>query len=85
VVALIVAPVAMAVAKGGEAIGLFTALMVQQVGPQMPDAYAWIVWVAPTAIGSPLLARWIAAYRRQFAGAPAPTSAMPTPATQLVD
>ena len=37
----------------GSYIGLFTALMVQQVGPRMPESYAWIVWVAPSLIGSP--------------------------------
>ena len=66
-------------------IGLFTALMVQQVGPRMPGNIAWVVWVAPMLIGSPLLSRWIAAYRRKFAGASARTSAMPTPAAQLVE
>lgn len=49
-------------------IGLLTALMVQQVGPHMPDAYAWLAWVAPTLIGSPLLSRWIVYYRNQFEG-----------------
>lgn len=52
----------------GSYIGLLTALMVQQVGPRLPDSYAWIVWLAPTLIGAPLLARWIASYRKQFEG-----------------
>ena len=42
--------------------------MVQQVGPRMPETYAWIVWVAPSIIGSPLLAWWITSYRRKFTG-----------------
>jgi uncharacterized membrane protein len=50
----------------GSYIGLLTALMVQQVGPRLPDSYAWIVWVAPTLIGTPLLIRWIAYYRNRF-------------------
>jgi len=53
----------------GSYIGLFTALMVQQVGPRMPESFAWIVWIAPTVIGAPLLSRWIASYRRKFAQA----------------
>lgn len=52
----------------GSYIGLLTALMVQQVGPRLPDSYAWIVWVAPTLIGTPLLIRWIAYYRTQLEG-----------------
>ena len=52
----------------GSYIGLFTALMVQQVGPRMPGSVSWIVWVAPSVIGTILLTRWIAAYRRKFAG-----------------
>lgn len=58
----------------GSYIGLLTALMVQQVGPRLPDSYAWIVWVAPTLIGSPLLARWIAYYRNRFGGKQRPVA-----------
>jgi uncharacterized membrane protein len=56
-------------------IGLLTALMVQQVGPGLPDSYAWIVWIAPTLIGSPLLARWIDSYRNRFEGKRRPVAA----------
>lgn len=52
----------------GSYIGLFTALMVQQVGPRMPGDWAWTVWLAPTVIGSPLLAMWIVHYRKKFSG-----------------
>ena len=50
----------------GSYIGLFTALMVQQVGPRLPGDIAWIVWIAPTMLGGVLVNRWIAHYRRQF-------------------
>lgn len=52
----------------GSYLGLFTALMVQQVGPRLPESYAWIVWVAPTLIGTPLVSRWITHYRTKFDG-----------------
>lgn len=55
----------------GSYIGLLTALMVQQVGPRLPDSLAWMVWVAPTLIGSPAIAYWIGHYRRKFAAATA--------------
>jgi uncharacterized membrane protein len=51
----------------GSYIALSTALMVQQVGPRLPESIAWLAWVAPTAIGTPLLVRWIGHYRRKFA------------------
>ncbi len=71
----------------GSYIGLFTALMVQQVGPRMPGNIAWIVWVAPSVIGTLLLTRWIVYYRRKFAGARAHTIAVPTqvPTAQPVE
>ncbi len=71
----------------GSYIGLFTALMVQQVGPRMPESIAWIVWVAPTVIGSPLLAQWIKSYRRKFAGVKASDGRISTqlPAIQPVE
>lgn len=58
----------------GSYIGLVTALMVQQVGPRLPESYAWIVWVAPVLIGSPLLARWMAYYRNRFEGKQRPVA-----------
>lgn len=61
----------------GSYIGLTTALMVQQIGPRMPDQIAWIVWVLPSVIGTVGISRWIGSYRRQFAPArrTAPASA----------
>ena len=56
----------------GSYIALVTALMVQQVGPLLPGSVAWFVWIAPAAIGSPLIARWIGLYRRQFDARTAP-------------
>ena len=56
----------------GSYIALFTALMVQQVGPRLPSEIAWIVWIAPAVIGSPLIAMWIKKYRRKFARTASP-------------
>lgn len=50
----------------GSYIGLVTALMVQQVGPRMPNQVAWIVWVLPTVIGTVGITRWIGSYRQRF-------------------
>ncbi|MDJ0754851.1 MAG: hypothetical protein QNJ45_15105 [Ardenticatenaceae bacterium] len=47
-------------------IGLTTALMVQQVAPQLPGAVAWIVWILPAVVGTVGIVRWIRSYRRQF-------------------
>lgn len=65
----------------GSYIGLFTALMVQQVGPRMPGEWAWISWVAPTIIGTPLLVRWIGSYRKRFAGKERQPQSQPEVAT----
>lgn len=51
----------------GSYIGLTTALMVQQVGPRMPDHIAWVVWILPAIIGSVGISRWISHYRHKFA------------------
>jgi len=51
----------------GSYIGLTTALMVQQVGPRLPDSIAWTVWIAPTLIGTPAIAYWIKHYQTKFA------------------
>lgn len=50
----------------GSYIGLSTALMVQQVAPRLPENIAWLAWVAPSAIGVPLVVTWIAHYRQKF-------------------
>lgn len=49
-------------------IGLTTAFMVQQVGPRMPEAVAWLVWVLPAVVGSMGISRWIGHYRQMFEG-----------------
>lgn len=51
----------------GSYIGLTTALMVQQVGPRLPENIAWLVWILPGILGGVGLSRWIAYYRQQFA------------------
>lgn len=51
----------------GSYIALFTALMVQQVGPRLPGEIAWMVWIAPTLIGAPLIGLWIRHYKTRFA------------------
>jgi len=50
----------------GSYIGLSTALMVQQVGPRLPDSIAWTVWIAPTIIGTPAISYWIKHYQTKF-------------------
>lgn len=52
----------------GSYVALFTALMVQQVGPRLPGSVAWMVWIAPGIIGSIGITYWIKSYRRKFAG-----------------
>lgn len=52
----------------GSYIGLFTALMVQQVGPRLPEQIAWVVWIAPAVIGG-VWSNWlIKQYRQKFSG-----------------
>lgn len=51
----------------GSYIALITAFAVQQIGPRMPGSFEWVAWVAPSIIGSPLIAIWIMSYRREFA------------------
>jgi hypothetical protein len=55
----------------GSYVGAVTAFMVQTVSRWMYNVealapYAWVVWVLPAAVGSPLIALWIASYRRKF-------------------
>lgn len=50
----------------GSYIALSTALAVQQIGPQMPESIMWIAWVAPSAIGTPLIVIWIKQYKEKF-------------------
>jgi uncharacterized membrane protein len=62
----------------GSYIGLSTALMVQQVGPRLPESLAWLAWVAPSVVGVPLIAMWITHYRRKFTSAARPLPTQPT-------
>jgi uncharacterized membrane protein len=55
----------------GSYIGLLTAFLVQTVAPRlleagMPFDWIWIVWIAPTIIGTPAIAYWIGVWRRRL-------------------
>ena len=63
----------------GSYVGLLTAFAVQRVGMFLPVDIAWIVWVAPAVVGSVLIGRWMAHYRRQLE--PAPVAATASVAT----
>jgi uncharacterized membrane protein len=47
-------------------VAAMTAFMVQMGVRLAPPEIAWIFWVAPSAIGVPLIAYWKMWYRRQF-------------------
>lgn len=51
----------------GGYIATVTAFMVQNVGQRLPPEMAWLTWIAPALIGTPLIAIWIAYYKRKFA------------------
>lgn len=50
----------------GSYIGLLTALMVQQVGPRLPEQVAWVVWIAPAIIGGIWTSWLIKQYRQKL-------------------
>jgi hypothetical protein len=57
----------------GSYVGAVTAFMVQTVSRRMYDVealapFAWVVWVLPALIGTPLIERWIRSYRLRFEG-----------------
>ena len=52
---------------GGAYIATVTAFVVQNISRYLPAQFAWVTWVAPALVGSPLLAAWIIYYRRKFA------------------
>ena len=56
----------------GSYIGLLTAFSVQRVSTFLPVDIAWVVWIAPAVVGSVLIGRWMAHYRKRF---DAPTAA----------
>ena len=54
----------------GAFIGTFSAFLVQNVAKLLPVERSWVIWIAPTMIGLPLLALWIRHYRLKFARQP---------------
>lgn len=50
-------------------IAAVTAFLVQNVGPHVPNAFVWLVWVAPGIIGGVGISMWVRYYKRKFAGA----------------
>lgn len=50
----------------GAYIAAVTAFVVQNVSPLLAPEYAWLTWVAPTAIGSPAISYWVRHYRQKF-------------------
>jgi len=58
----------------GSYIGLLTALMVQQVGPRLPETIAWVVWVLPALLGTLAISYWIGYYQRKFTARAQPAS-----------
>ena len=44
-----------------------TAFMVQNIGRHLPNEIAWITWVAPSVVMTPLISIWITYYQRKFA------------------
>jgi uncharacterized membrane protein len=51
----------------GAFIGTLSAFLVQNVAKHFPVEQSWVIWIAPTVIGLPLLALWIRHYRQKFA------------------
>jgi hypothetical protein len=57
----------------GSYVGAVTAFMVQTVsrwmyGVEALAPFAWVVWVLPAMVGTPLIERWIRSYRQKFEG-----------------
>lgn len=50
----------------GAFIGTLSAFLVQNVAKLFPFEQSWVIWIAPTVIGLPLLALWIRHYRQKF-------------------
>ena len=59
----------------GSYLAAVTAFMVQNVGPLLPEALIWTVWVAPGLAGGVGISFWIRYYRLRFSGGhkPQPT------------
>jgi len=62
----------------GACIAATTAFLVNNAATMGFSRSALIVWLAPSIIGTPLTAIWIAYYRRRFASS-TPNSQVPTP------
>lgn len=50
----------------GSYLTAVTAFMVQNVGPRLPEALEWTVWVTPGVLGGVGVAFWIRHYRKKF-------------------
>ncbi|NJM41349.1 MAG: hypothetical protein HC853_11595 [Anaerolineae bacterium] len=50
-------------------IATVTAFLVQNVASRMPFEFSWIVWVAPSVIGTIAIAKWIKHYKAKFGDA----------------
>lgn len=50
----------------GSYLAAVTAFLVQNVGPLLPEALAWTVWVAPGVLGGFGIGYWIRYYRKKF-------------------
>lgn len=50
----------------GSYLAAVTAFMVQNVGPLLPEALEWTVWVAPGLLGGVGISYWIRHYQKKF-------------------
>ncbi len=50
----------------GSYLAAVTAFMVQNVGPRLPEALEWTVWVMPGVLGGVGVALWMRYYRKKF-------------------
>jgi hypothetical protein len=60
----------------GSYLAAVTAFLVQNVGPLLPEAFVWVVWVAPGILGGFGIALWIRYYQKRFAARKTPLSAV---------
>jgi uncharacterized membrane protein len=52
----------------GSYLAAVTAFMVQNVGPLLPEALTWTVWVTPGLVGGVGIGFWVRYYRKRFGG-----------------
>ena len=50
----------------GGYIAAISAFLVQNVATHVPLQWSWLIWIAPTVIGLPLLGLWIRRYQKRF-------------------